>query len=86
MQKTTDFGLVVLCVYEYSDIKIVERVERFSSETTTYWLRVPHFDFEAITEKYNDTNVVFVKSFAASVEQVRYTSKGWQLRISERCW
>jgi hypothetical protein len=62
---------VAFIVYEYSDIRLIDRVEAFSSSAITFWLRVKEFDLKIIEEKFKDKdNTVYLRDYAKAFEQV----------------
>jgi len=71
VQKVTDIGLAALLVYEYNP-EIIDRVECFSSDTITFWIRgVKHFDLQIIEESYRDPKTtIYAKAYADAYAKV----------------
>jgi hypothetical protein len=89
LEKVKDTGLAVLLAYECG-IEVIDRIECFDKDKPVFWIRgVKHFDFQAITDSYTDTNTVLVKSYSSVFEQVLKLKEqanvagAWQRKRSE---
>jgi hypothetical protein len=91
LTKIQSASLAAFIVYEYSDIRLIERVEAFSSSAITFWIRIKEYDLKIIEEKFGDKqNSVYLADYSKAFEQVmelrdRAVKQGaWQKPAEEK--